>query len=112
MKKQILIAAITFVIAHPAVAQTAPVSAHQNHQQHSQDHAQHGQGHAQHGQQSGQQGQGQHQGHDMQGGCCADANGNGRMDCCENMSEGQSCCPDRQQSEPRQAPAPQGQPRR
>jgi len=100
MKKHLLIAAIALVIAAPAAAQTAPALQHQGH-------AQHGQGteHSRHGQpQSGQHGRhqgGQHQGHAM-GDCCADRNGNGRMDCCENMAEGQSCCAEHQPARPAQ----------
>jgi hypothetical protein len=89
MKK--FVAMMALVLAVPAAAQTAPATPHQSHQQH-QTHGQgaqpHGTGHAQHGQPP-QAGQGQHQGHDMQDGCCADRNGNGRMDCCENMAQGQ-----------------------
>lgn len=85
---KIIIAAFALAIASPAVAQTAPVGPAAD------PHAQHQPG--QHpqtplpGQPQGTP-QGQHQGHGMQGGCCADRNGNGRMDCCENMAAGSSC---------------------
>lgn len=76
---KIIIAAFALAIASPAVAQTAPAGPAAD------PHAQH-----QPGQHQGAP-QGHHQGHDMQGGCCADRNGNGRMDCCENMAAGSSC---------------------
>lgn len=101
---KIFVAAMTLVLAAaPAVAQTAPAQ-HQDRQQHQTgQHAQHQAGqHAQHqaGQhaqhQAGQHGQhaqpGQHEGHDMRDGCCADRNNDGRMDCCENMPQGHECC--------------------
>ena len=69
-----LVATLALAFAAPVAAQTAP--AHQDHQQH------------------GQHQQGQHQGHGD--GCCADRNGNGRMDCCERMAaqsgSGCACC--------------------
>lgn len=73
---KIIVAAIAFTIAVPAAAQTAPApqGQHQGHDQH--------QGHGQH-QQHGQHQPSQPQG---PGDCCADRNGNGRMDCCENMA--------------------------
>ena len=101
-----LIAAVALVTVAPAAAQSAPATQHQDHsqhQQHGQGHGQHqGQDHSQHGQQQGQQ-HGQHQAH---GDCCADRNGNGRMDCCEAMAQSgdrRGCCPE-------QAPAPSAQP--
>ena len=109
MKKHILFAAIALAIASPAAAQTAPAQpnhgAHAQHAQHQGQagHAQHGQHaqHAQHGQAQGSGQHAQHQGHAMQGDCCADRNNNGRMDCCENMPAGQSCC-QQQQARPAQ----------
>ena len=88
--------AIALVIAAPAAAQTTPAQQHQGHDQHQQ----HGQGL--------QQGQAQHSQHQEQGGCCADRNGNGRMDCCEGMAQSgdrRGCCP-----EPAATPAPAAQP--
>ena len=86
---KLIIGAIALVFAFPAAAQTAPAAPqHQGHAEHQQSG-----GHQEHGQHQGQPGQhqpGQHQGHGD--GCCADRNNNGRMDCCENMPEGQSCC--------------------
>ena len=90
--KHVLIAAIALVIASPAVAQTAPATG--QHAQH-QNHAQHGEDHAQHGQ--SQAGHDMHKGHDMKGDCCADKDGNGRMDCCEKMGEGKGCCAKQEQ---------------
>lgn len=87
---KILVTAMALVLAVPAAAQTAPAG-HQDHSQHQAgQHAEH----AQHGQhQSGQHAQhGQHQaGQHAASGCCADADGDGRMDCCENMAEGRGC---------------------
>ena len=104
---KIVITAIALVFALPAAAQTAPAPQHQDHQQHQgQAHAQPGQHqmtqHSQH--QAGQQGQ--HQGHDMRSGCCADRNNNGRMDCCENMAQGDG----RECSDHGMTPAQQPQP--
>lgn len=65
-----IISAIALVIAAPAAAQTAPAPQHQGHGQHQQH-----------------QGHGQPAGHGEPGGCCADRNGNGRMDCCEGMAQ-------------------------
>jgi hypothetical protein len=49
----------------------------------------------------------------MQGGCCADRNGNGHMDCCEGMAagSGRSCCAGRTPptARPAQPSQPQGQ---
>lgn len=86
---KILVTAMALVFAAaPAAAQTAPAQ-HQDHQQHQA--SQSGQHQmAQHAQHQGAQGQ--HQGQAMQSGCCADRNGNGQMDCCENMPEGRECC--------------------
>ena len=64
---KIIIAAFALAIASPALAQTAPAGQPADHSQH-------------------QQGQ-QHQGHGEGCACCADRNGNGRMDCCENMGQ-------------------------
>ena len=79
---KIIVTAIALAFAFPAAAQTAPAQ-HADHAQHQPGQHQHGQGHADH---QGQHQQGQHEGHE--GGCCADRNNNGRMDCCE---EGGSC---------------------
>ncbi len=92
MNKHLLIAAVALVIAAPAAAQTAPAPQHQGHAQLGQgmDHSQHGQPQSgQHGQHQG----GQPQGHGNMGDCCADRNGNGRMDCCENMAPAASTRP-------------------
>lgn len=100
--KMYLFAALAFAVATPAAAQTAPATQHQGHAQHGTPQSG---GHAQHQGQGQQPGHDQHQGHDMQSGCCADRNNNGRMDCCENMAEGQSCCPNHGQRQPAQPPA-------
>ncbi|HYN45098.1 MAG TPA: hypothetical protein VES64_00235 [Allosphingosinicella sp.] len=98
--------AVALVIAAPAAAQTAPAQQHQGHDQHQQHGQGQHQGQAQHGQhQHGQHQQGQHQ---EQGDCCADRNGNGRMDCCEGMAQSgdrRGCCP-----EPAPTPAPAAPP--
>jgi Ni/Co efflux regulator RcnB len=89
---KILVTAMALVLAAaPAAAQTAPAQ-HQDPQQHQASQSgQHQMAqHAQHAQHQGAQGQ--HQGQAMQDGCCADRNGNGQMDCCENMPEGRECC--------------------
>ena len=71
---KIIVTAIALAFALPAAAQPA---GHQGHDQHQQQQ----QGHDQHRQQPGQ-----HESH--RDGCCADRDGNGRMDCCE-QAEGQ-----------------------
>lgn len=87
---KIFVTAIALAIAVPAVAQTGGQQSHAQHQGHGQA------GHSQHQGQHGQHGQhqpGQHQGH---GDCCADRNGNGRMDCCEQSAQAgdrRDCCP-------------------
>ena len=111
---KIFLTAIALAFALPAAAQTAPAAP--QHQDHSQHQQQGGAGHAGHQSPQGQQHGGQHdqhQGHDMQGGCCADRNGNGRMDCCENMAaaEGRGGCQEHGGQPARQQPAqtqPQG----
>jgi hypothetical protein len=101
---KILMTAIAFVIAAPAAAQTAPAQQHQGHDQHQQ----HRQAPAQPGQPPNAQ-HSQHQGSGADGDCCADRNGNGRMDCCENMAQAgdrRSCCAEHP---PASAPAAQPQ---
>ena len=71
---KLVLTAMALVFAVPAAAQTAPAAQHQGHQDHQGQHGQHQPG--------------QHEGHGMRDGCCADRNGNGRMDCCENMAQG------------------------
>ena len=105
---KIVITAMALVFALPAAAQTAPAPQHQDHQQHqAQAQAQPGQHqtneHAQH--QAAQPGQ--HEGHDMQSGCCADRNNNGRMDCCENMAQGDGRDSCAHGTTPAQQPQPQ-----
>jgi hypothetical protein len=78
-----LIGAIALIIAAPAAAQTAPVAQHQSH-----DSMQHQQGQAEHDQHQ----PGHQEGHGAMDGCCQDRNGNGRMDCCEDMPPGERCC--------------------
>jgi hypothetical protein len=110
---KIFVTAIALAIAAPAAAQTAPTG--QQHQDHAQ-HRQHGSsGQAGHRGQQGQQESGQHdqhQGHGMQSGCCADRNGNGRMDCCEGMTAGSGGCCRERPAQPReqQPAAPQAHP--
>ncbi|HEY9554078.1 hypothetical protein [Allosphingosinicella sp.] len=66
-----LIAAIALTIAVPAAAQTTadPHAAHKTTEH---------EGHE----------KGQHEGHMMD--CCKDADGNGKMDCCEAMESGEA----------------------
>ena len=93
-----LVTAIALAFALPAAAQTAPVAPQPA------PHAQHQMGQHQMGQhQSGEHAQ--HQAQGSAGGCCADRNGNGRMDCCEGMAQGDA----RQQRTPQPAPQPQPQ---
>lgn len=73
---KIIIAAFALAIASPAFAQSAPAGQPADHSQHQQGQHQ-GMPHDQHGQ----------QGHGEGCACCADRDGDGRMDCCENMGE-------------------------
>lgn len=98
---KIITAAIALAFASPALAQSAPAGPAAD------PHAQHraqppGADHSQHrGMQHGQHQAvppGQHQGHAEQNGCCADRDGDGRMDCCQNMAQAgqrRDCCPQR-----------------
>lgn len=86
---KIIMTAMALAFALPAAAQTQSAPAeHQGHagMDHA-AHAQHQQGRSQDGQSDG------HKEHAMKDGCCADRNGNGRMDCCEG-AEGDrpGCC--------------------
>lgn len=108
---KIITAAIALAFASPALAQGAPAGTasdpHAQHRAHQPgaDHSQH-QG-MQHGQHQGAQ-HGQHQAGAHQHGCCADRDGDGRMDCCQNMAQsGQrtDCCP---AQAPQQGAQPQG----
>ena len=97
---KILISAIALAFAVPAAAQAAP--AVQPQQQHTGQRPAAGQ--AEHGNHAGHQmPQGsqhdEHKGHAM-GECCADKNGDGRMDCCEKMAADKEPAP---QQKPGQA---------
>ncbi len=87
---KIIISAVALAIATSVVAQTPPAQPqHQDHPQH-QSH-----GAAQTPQADHSVHHDQHKGHAMEGGCCADKDGNGKMDCCEKMSAGKGgggCC--------------------
>ena len=84
---KIFVAAFALAIASPALAQGAPDNPHARHQAQGQhqpgQHAEHEPG--QHGQHQGMQ-HGEGQGH-AEGGCCADRDGDGRMDCCQHMAQ-------------------------
>ena len=104
---KIITFAFALAIASPALAQTAPATPAAN------PHAQHQMGQSQPGAQTGAE-PAQHQGmqhgqaQGQQGGCCADRDGDGRMDCCQNMAqsaERRDCCAE-------QAPQPAAQPQR
>ena len=92
---KIITFAFALAIASPALAQTAPATPPAN------PHAQHQMGQPQPGAQSGAE-HAQHQGMQHRqpgqapaGGCCADRDGDGRMDCCQNMAqsaERRDCC--------------------
>ena len=100
MKTLLIAAAAALTFAVPAGAQ--PAASHQNHQmpapanassqqasngtatQHA-DHSQHAAAH-------GQPAQGGHADHSQHANCCGDANGNGRMDCCEGANAAQRPC--------------------
>lgn len=94
---KLLIGAIALAFAVPAVAQTAP--AQMDHSQHQAGSAPAAPGHGDHGGHQMPQG-GSHEGHSMKDGCCADKDGNGKMDCCEKMAAKKDDQP---------TPTPQGQ---
>lgn len=96
---KIIASAIALAFAVPVVAQTAP--AQPQHPDHSQAaHAATAQApHAGHAGHQMPPAEGSHKGHAMKDGCCADRDGNGKMDCCEKMAA---------KSEPDQTAQPQG----
>jgi hypothetical protein len=94
---KLLIGAIALACAVPAAAQTAP--AQMEHSQHQAGSARAPNAHAEHsGHQMPQSGS--HEGHSMKDGCCADKDGNGKMDCCEEMAA---------KTDDQPSPKPQGQ---
>lgn len=99
---KIIVTAIALAFATSAAAQTAPQAGHAQHP--ASPPAGHAQHHAAGGHAGHQPAAGQHQGHAMAEGCCADRNGNGQMDCCENMAAGSGCA-----AHARPAPAQPGQ---
>lgn len=92
--KTLHIAALAFAFAMPAAAQSlAQPQTYQGHAQH-QTHQ-----HAATPQAADHAAHAQHQGHDRSGvdhskhaNCCGDANGNGKMDCCEGGEAAQRPC--------------------
>jgi hypothetical protein len=78
-----VIGAIALAFAVPAAAQTAP--AQMDHSQHEPNGTQGSPAHSGHGDHHMPKG-GSHEGHSMKDGCCADKDGNGKMDCCEKMA--------------------------
>ena len=92
---KILFSAIALSFAVPSAAQPASAAPqHPHHTNQPAGPASAAQGsHAQHQMPQGNE-EGRHEGHDMGGGCCADRDGNGKMDCCENMAagSGSNCC--------------------
>jgi Ni/Co efflux regulator RcnB len=94
MKTILLAAAAALCLATPAAGQ--PAQSQQVHQQHGphQSHSQH-QGQSSTDGHAGHAGHAQHgQGHDhgQHAKCCGDANGNGKMDCCEGTDAAQRPC--------------------
>ena len=87
---KIIVTAVALAFATTAAAQTSPPQPAPQQQSEHHGHASHGQtqaGHASHGQAQPDQ-HGSHQGHGAMADCCADRDGNGRMDCCEAMARG------------------------
>lgn len=91
---RLVLGALALAFAVPAAAQTAP--AKMDHSQHHQGGHQSPGGHGDHHMPKGAS----HEGHSMKDGCCADKDGNGKMDCCEKMAA-------TKRDEP--SPKPQGQ---
>ena len=90
--KFLLMSAVALAFAASAAAQTAaPSAAHQGHAQHqSQPAAGQPTAHAEHAQHQGHGGNGVD--HSKHANCCGDANGKGRMDCCEGAQAAQRPC--------------------
>ena len=90
MKSILFVAAACFAFVTPAAAQPAQpqADAHAQHQIHGQH-----DGHTAHAQhQNGQHPDG-HAAHQANGECCADKNGNGKMDCCDGaQAADRPCC--------------------
>ncbi|MGX7953529.1 hypothetical protein ACWPM1_13330 [Tsuneonella sp. HG249] len=83
---KLLVGAIALAFAMPAAAQSAPAQMdHSAHAQHQTSNGPASSGHTQHGDHQKPQG-GSQEGHSMKDGCCADKDGNGKMDCCERMA--------------------------
>lgn len=85
---KLLVGAIALAFAVPAAAQTAPAAAQADHSAHSKHQPKTiptSDGHAEHGSHQMPKGAA-HEGHAMKDGCCADKDGNGKMDCCEKMA--------------------------
>lgn len=80
---KLIVGAIALAFAVPAAAQTAP--AQMDHSQHQPSSHPASPADGQHGGHHMPQG-GSHEGHPMKDGCCADKDGNGKMDCCEKMA--------------------------
>lgn len=81
MKTIIIAAAAALGFAAPAAAQPAqPLETHQQH------------GHGQHQGHGSSAPDPKGQDHDQHGKCCGDANGDGRMDCCEGDQAAQRPC--------------------
>jgi hypothetical protein len=72
--------AIALAFAVPAAGQTGP--AHTYHSQHHESGHQAPGSHGEHPMPKSDA----HKGHAMKDGCCADKDGNGKMDCCEKMA--------------------------
>ena len=92
--KFLLMSACALAFAAPKAAQTAPNAQAHAHAGHAQHHAtQPGTqpaAHAEHAQHQGHGGSGVD--HSKHANCCGDANGNGRMDCCEGAQAAQRLC--------------------
>ena len=80
---KLLIGAIAIAFAVPAAAQTP--AAQMDHTRHPASSGSAAQAHGEHAGHQMPQG-GSHEGHAMKDGCCADKDGNGKMDCCEKMA--------------------------
>lgn len=93
---KIIAAAIAVAFAMPAVAQTTPTPAQ------TPPPPAHNMGHIQHHSPADHS---RHQEHGA-GGCCADRDGDGRMDCCQNMAQ----APDRRRGSAQPAPPAGAQP--
>jgi hypothetical protein len=105
--KSLPLSAVALALAAPAAAQTPLAApAHQGHAQQSASQSDAHAGHTQH-----QNHAGGNADHSKPMSCCADANGNGKMDCCEGAQATTGSCCDKHAGSVQSQPAKPAQPK-